>query len=1306
MSHAHRLPSLRACRTLSALALALVTALTVQQLQARVKAQTVPPPSDLEYFKNFFVTGDYVVTGVGLKGLGVNGLASGTLVLPAAANGGVPAGADLVAAFLYWNAVTKSDTVGDTGSIGATFNGHPLGGAEFGPFAKPLGAGTAPCWSSGGGTGSANGSTRTYTYRVDVLRFFDIDPNTGKFRATGAYPVQIPDTDSVTALGASLVLVYRDSSKPLRAIVLYDGDHTMDQSTQSMTTTIRGFYQASETSPQARVTHVTVSGQANKSERLTAKIGDTPVLLDGAAEVLNPFQSFQGQSLDVRTFTLTGPALAGASQLTTTVDRVGINSFDCLNWGVVIFSTTVQDSDEDGLLDVWETANVDAPLYDPHGRMLPPLGSMDADPTVRDVFLEIGYTKTDAALYYGDVLKPAHTHLPSPEVLKLVGDAFALAPALPKPGAKASIRMHFDVGTDYWSKWPTSVVTRYDKPVAQGGIREYLVPAGETDPPGLARGGDAIDETITVCQREPGDAPWVCQYQNYPGTIGWKTGFKLLRDQVLSGPEWPAGTEDPCEAPGSTCERRFDRTRKDIFRYALFAHHIGIPKATMPCLDALGAPAEAVEGSCAVAENPDFRVPRTNTGVGDFPGGDLMVTLGAFKDASGLPIGTPFMQASTLMHELGHAFERRHGGGPFEPNCKPTYLSVMNYLYQLRGLLDDFGRPHLGFSAVAGNTVNESSPSTTLSGFSYRLGWYAPLIGSVFENRSTPAGKHCDGSPIGEGERPMVRVDARRAADPIDWDADGHAGLRPSYEYTDEDGLPLSEPLLPLDVNFDGEVNSLTSSNDWAAVMVNQTGARRNTGGVYFDRDGNLALGPLSVSTGRGDLGRGDLGRGDLGRGDLGAIDLGRGDLGRGDLGRGDLGRGDLGRGDLGRGDLGAHLGRGDLGVLTLGRGDLGRGDLGGGDLGDPESSQGEIDYELARDLAKTPPIEFQACVMTSATECDSNVPANRALPNYVRTRWESPNVGGVKEYVVYRVAGGELTYQGDWVQVGTPVAHVEGQTHYELFEPADALTHDGSYTYFAVAVYTDETDPAKLIASDPSNLVTITAANTQPVLAQAPVDATIEANMTYTKSFTVRDEFAANVVVTTQSSNTTLVPAANITVEYGPASPGGDFESRSLKLTVTPATNQSGSATITVTLTDAAGYFTTYTFVLTVKPLEYTFFGVQMPSPTKSFKAGSVVPMAWQFRYGTVAVDSSFVSHTVKVFGPLENNPNERTITNTFPGNSSFRYDAATKTWYFNLQTKDLSGASYPVGTYRVTIDASPANFLDPAPFQIKLVK
>jgi hypothetical protein len=46
-------------------------------------------------------------------------------------------------------------------------------------------------------------------------------------------------------------------------------------------------------------------------------------------------------------------------------------------------------------------------------------------------------------------------------------------------------------------------------------------------------------------------------------------------------------------------------------------------------------------------------------------------------------------------------------------NCKPAYFSVMNYLYQLRGLLDDFGRPHLDLSRdVLDPAVNEGACPT------------------------------------------------------------------------------------------------------------------------------------------------------------------------------------------------------------------------------------------------------------------------------------------------------------------------------------------------------------------------------------------------------------------------------------------------------------------------------------------------------------------------------------------------------------------------------------------------------------------
>ena len=96
---------------------------------------------------------------------------------------------------------------------------------------------------------------------------------------------------------------------------------------------------------------------------------------------------------------------------------------------------------------------------------------------------------------------------------------------------------------------------------------------------------------------------------------------------------------------------------------------------------------------------------------------------------------------------------------------------------------------------------------------------------------------------------------------------------------------------------------------------------------------------------------------------------------------------------------------------------------------------------------------------------------------------------------------------------------------------------------------------------------------------------------------------------------------------------------------------------------------------------------------------------MKWAFKNGGSFVDSSQVNHVVTVVGPLPGGP-VRTFTNTDPGNSSFRYSASSKTWTFNLQTKDHSGQPYPVGMYDVTITPSVPGFAPSPTFKIKVVK
>ena len=223
----------------------------------------------LNFFKNYFITGDYQVGGVGLSGTGADGIATGTIHFDQDHGNDVPEGVEILAAFLYWQVVSSENEGPESGIAGATFNGFPLSTPD-GPLAKVLDpGGTAPCWSSGGGTGQSGGSKRTYTYRADVLRFFDVDPVTGRHIVDG-YSVQAPDSGNgngvPNALGASLVVIYRDPQAPLNAVVMYDGGYTLDNSTPMMSQAIEGFYDAADTD--GKMTHIVGSGQANKAERL------------------------------------------------------------------------------------------------------------------------------------------------------------------------------------------------------------------------------------------------------------------------------------------------------------------------------------------------------------------------------------------------------------------------------------------------------------------------------------------------------------------------------------------------------------------------------------------------------------------------------------------------------------------------------------------------------------------------------------------------------------------------------------------------------------------------------------------------------------------------------------------------------------------------------------------------------------------------------------------------------------------------------------------------------------------------------
>ncbi|HET6446481.1 MAG TPA: hypothetical protein VFI27_18075, partial [candidate division Zixibacteria bacterium] len=66
---------------------------------------------------------------------------------------------------------------------------------------------------------------------------------------------------------------------------------------------------------------------------------------------------------------------------------------------------------------------------------------------------------------------------------------------------------------------------------------------------------------------------------------------------------------------------------------------------------------------------------------------DFIISLGSFA----ANVGTIPQQAGTLMHELGHNLNLLHGGDD-NINFKPNYLSIMNYSFQMDGVIrDDIG---------------------------------------------------------------------------------------------------------------------------------------------------------------------------------------------------------------------------------------------------------------------------------------------------------------------------------------------------------------------------------------------------------------------------------------------------------------------------------------------------------------------------------------------------------------------------------------------------------------------------------------
>src|SRR5882762_1580643 len=537
----------------------------------------------LSFGNNFFVTGDYVVAGA--QGMNTNfandGTTTGTITIPDANPGiqpgssstciingkikknCVPAGADIVAAFLYWQTVEK---VGQPGSgQSGFFRSYAITGAAVNSH-------TTVSFSFGGCTGGSTGKT-VQTYRADVRGYLPQDAS-GNILANNTYQVRLPSVgpSAPLTLGATLVIIYRVLAPnfPLNSIVIYEGGFSNSSSPSlTMTQKVQGFYQAGNgpapaTTPISRLTHIVGGGKSNKFENVYLNNLNTPLpSLYGNGQP--PFPGYYGGSTgygwDNTTWTFPdqnghNPVNAGDASATTKVVPTTSNQ-GCVSWGAVVVSTTVQNGDGDGILDVWKVPTA------PHSSSTP--GYCDASvnegqcngpgdpawvdlpgatPGQKDVFLQLDYMCSS----------------PSGVDKCTIGNGtdYSFDPRL--TGADVMMTNAF-FGNGH-------------------GIHLHINPV---NPSGTTQPVHAIQErTCTDRSNDPICASvatnGLTPFPGQPGVVGWKAGFEFLKNQplnpVLDGTTW---TETQCDNNPSTCIRRFQYGRKDSYHYAVFAHAIGRP---------------------------------------------------------------------------------------------------------------------------------------------------------------------------------------------------------------------------------------------------------------------------------------------------------------------------------------------------------------------------------------------------------------------------------------------------------------------------------------------------------------------------------------------------------------------------------------------------------------------------------------------------------------------------------------------------------------------------------------------------------
>jgi hypothetical protein len=222
----------------------------------------------------------------------------------------------------------------------------------------------------------------------------------------------------------------------------------------------------------------------------------------------------------------------------------------------------------------------------------------------------------------------------------------------------------------------------------------------------------------------------------------------------------------------------FPQGRRGVFHYALFAHQQN--QSVSPAADCNG-----------------HQSTLRSSGIADLPGADLIVSLGCGYGG----VGTTWQQAGALMHELGHNLGLHHGGGD-DVNFKPNYLSVMNYWFNLSGLLrlQNNGTTATGMLDYSRWQLPDLVETSLNEGVGLAGGTLVANYGTYYW------GTGCNApSVIQPG---TVVVAASSINGPIDWNCNG---VRP-------DSLPVAAAISNQNGNGTVYTYPLHGSNDWCTT--------------------------------------------------------------------------------------------------------------------------------------------------------------------------------------------------------------------------------------------------------------------------------------------------------------------------------------------------------------------------------------------------------------------------------------------------------------------------------------------------------